>query len=77
MFSSKPEDVAHFREVTHKKPGFSSTTYTFKCPRCKEIKHLSLRRRRGSHIKDGFICSTCKDEIVSRSKLIKPALAED
>ena len=74
MFSTKPQDIAKFREVTNAKKGGVSVRMTFKCPRCKDIFGIESRRRRGSHIKDGFICVHCKDELASKSKV---TLAED
>lgn len=77
MFSSRPEDIAKFREVTHsKKPGVSPYV-TFKCPRCKDIYKIQDRRRRGSHVRDGFVCFHCKDELVAKANMNKAVLAED
>lgn len=77
MFSSKPQDIANFRAVTNSpKPGIS-IAYTFKCKRCKDIHNVSERRRVSKYPRDGFICVHCKDELASKAKLAKTALAED
>ena len=76
MFSTKPQDIAKFRETTNKQSGGFSTRVTFRCPRCKTNKGIEHRRRAGSHIKDGFICEQCKFERMKPSNSILK-LAED
>lgn len=76
-FKSDPVSIANFRESTKngKMPGVSFAT--FKCRRCKTIKSMTQRRRAGSHIRDGYVCAECKEELTRQLKMNSGVLAED
>lgn len=77
MFSTKPNDIARFRETTNSRSTGVSTVVTFRCKSCKIDYTIAHRRRAGSHVKDGYVCVHCKDQLVRRAKLNSSVLAED